>query len=371
MKILHFADVHLDRPFVGVPRDGARARRNDLRIAFQRCLAAARRNRVDLVTIGGDLWEDEHVTADTRGFVAYELERLSLPVLVACGNHDPQLPGGHYARTSWPANVHIFPSDSLSEFRLGDLSVWGLSWRGGPLSLSFLAGFRTPDTDRIHLLLLHGTARTIPQAVGEAEYAPFDPADVDRAGFALCLAGHIHAASQTGRVVYPGSPEPLGWGDTGRHTVALVEAGRGKAAARLIDVNMRRYKVRQVDCGGAASSAEVVGRLTAALNDRDPQAVCLRVQLVGQVGVDCQVDVQQLASLTGDRYAALAIEDRTSPEFDLDRLAGQQDAAGYFVRSLLTRIEQAADERAREVLRLALASGLHALNGRKDVLSVD
>jgi exonuclease SbcD len=371
MKILHFADVHLDRPFVGMPRDAARARRNDLRIAFQRCLAAARRNRVDLVTIGGDLWEDEHVTADTRGFVAYELERLSLPVLLACGNHDPQLPGGHYARTSWPGNVHIFPGDSLSEFRLGDLSVWGLSWRGGPLSLSFLDTFRTPDAGRTHLLLLHGTARTVPLAVGEAEYAPFDPADIDRAGFALCLAGHIHAASQTGRVVYPGSPEPLGWGDTGRHTVALIEAGAGEAAVQLIDVNMRRYELRRVDCGGAASSAEVVDRLTAALDDRDPQAVCLRVQLVGRVGVDCQVDVPHLASLTGDRYAALAIEDCTSPEFDLDRLAGQQDAAGYFVRSLLTLIEQAADERAREVVRLALTCGLHALDGRKDVISVD
>jgi len=370
MKILHFADVHLDRPFVGMPRDAARARRNDLRIAFQRCLAAARRNRVDLVTIGGDLWEDEHVTADTRGFVAYELERLGLPVLMACGNHDPQLPGGHYTRTPWPDNVHIFPGDALTEFPLGDLSIWGISWRGGPLPLAFLDTFRTPDAERIHLLLLHGTARTVPLGVDGAEYAPFDPAEIERAGFALCLAGHIHAASQAGRVVYPGSPEPLGWGDTGRHTVALVEVQGREAAVQLIDVNMRRYEQRRVDCGGAASSAEVVGRLTTALSDPDPQAICLRVELVGQVGVDCQVDIPQVVSLVGDRYAALAVEDCTSPEFDLDRLAEQKDAAGYFVRSLLTRIEQ-ADERGREVLRLALTSGLHALNGRKDVLSVD
>jgi DNA repair protein SbcD/Mre11 len=371
MKILHFADVHLDRPFVGMPRDAARARRNDLRIAFQRCLAAARKHRADLVTIAGDLWEDEHVTADTRGFVAYEFERLGLPVLIACGNHDPQLPGGHYARTPWPDNVHLFPGDALTEFPLGDLSVWGLSWRGSPLSPAFLDTFHVPDADRTHLLLLHGTARTAPLGVGDDEYAPFEPAQIDRCGFALCLAGHIHAAAQTGRVVYPGSPEPLGWGDTGRHTVALIEAHAGEATVEFIDVNMRRYEQRRVDCGGATSSAEVLDRLITALGDPDPQAVCLRVDLVGQIGVDCQIDVQQLASLAGERYAALTIDDRTVPEFDLDGLAGQQDATGYFVRSLLNQIERATDERERDVLRLALTSGLHALNGRRDVLGVD
>ena len=76
MRILHFADVHLDRPFTGLTPDRAKDRRHDLFEAFRRCLALAREREVDLVTIGGDLWEEEHVRADTCNSVAHELGQL-------------------------------------------------------------------------------------------------------------------------------------------------------------------------------------------------------------------------------------------------------------------------------------------------------
>ena len=79
VRILHLADVHLDRPFVGVPLDAARRRRYELRATFERCLQLARSRAVDLVTTGGDLWEAEHVTADTRAWVAAKVEALEVP----------------------------------------------------------------------------------------------------------------------------------------------------------------------------------------------------------------------------------------------------------------------------------------------------
>jgi len=60
MRLLHLADVHLDRPFVGMEIDAARARRRELRTTFEKCLALARKQDVQVITIGGDLWEDEH-----------------------------------------------------------------------------------------------------------------------------------------------------------------------------------------------------------------------------------------------------------------------------------------------------------------------
>jgi exonuclease SbcD len=408
VKVLHFSDVHLDRPFVGLPRDAARQRRNDLRAAFERCLAAARDHRVDLVTIGGDLWEDENVTADTRNFVAHELERAALPVLLICGNHDPYLAGGHYERTAWPENVHLFRSEQPSAYEHEDVCMWGISWRGGgSLDVSFLEDFRVPEDGRFHVLLLHGTARTVPayllaQADDAADdaslglstptngrgaaqrsadaarrYGPFDPARVERAGFALCLAGHLHNAYQTGRVVYPGSPEPLGWGEVGRHCFAIVELSSrevtegGVAVPQLHDVNRRRYEDRRVVCDGSVSSAAVAERVEAALNDTDPGAVFLRVDLVGQVAPGCQIDLENLAGRHRERYAALVLRDRTKSEYDLEALARQRTATGQFVRTLRGRIAQAGEPAERETLELALLAGLHALNGRRDVVRVD
>lgn len=80
---------------------------------------------MDLVTIGGDLWEEEHVTADTCNWVAAKLAEVRVPVALICGNHDPLVPGGDHARTVWPANVHLFPSPDLTEFPLDEVSVWG------------------------------------------------------------------------------------------------------------------------------------------------------------------------------------------------------------------------------------------------------
>jgi exonuclease SbcD len=375
VKILHLADVHLDRPFVGMPRDAARRRRQELRAALSRCLDAARDRAVDLVTIGGDLWEDEHVTTDTRRFVAHELGRLApTPVVLVCGNHDPFVPGGHYSRTPWPANARILDSGGLTDVRLEGVTLWGASWIGRRMDLSFLSSFRVPPDGRTHVLLLHGTLRAIPRPlVGESAeaYAPFDPHDIERCGFDLCLAGHVHAARRLERVVYPGSPEPLGWAEQGRHAYAVITLGRGDPEVELVDVNLRRYEERRVDCDGAASSAAVIERLGSALADADPGSLCLRVQLVGQVGPECQIDPEALCLLHRDRYAALVIRDATSPEYDRDALARQPTALGHFVRSLSERIATAGDPAERDVLELALTGGLRALHGRKDVLHVD
>ena len=369
MRILHFADVHLDRPFAGLSADEAAARRRELRDAFRRCLVAARERSADLVTIGGDLWEDENVTPDTRRFVAHELAALGIPVLIACGNHDPLLSGGNYERTDWPANVHVFRPVELEEYRLGDISVWGASWGGGALEARFLETFRTQD-DRTHLLLLHGTAQPVAFLAADSN-CPFDPQAVERAGFSLCLAGHIHGAAREGVVVYPGSPEPLGWGDTGRHCYAVVECLASTPTVELVDVNERSYEELSMNCAGATSSAEVESRVAELLAGAASERLCLKLTLSGRIEPECEIDMRALRTRFASPYAALRVEDRTEAAFDYAAFAERKTADGLFVRTLQQRIEAAPDEETKETLRLALEAGLRALHGQKELVRVD
>lgn len=371
MRIVHFADVHLDRPLVGLPPEVGRRRRQDLRAAFRRCLAGAREHDADVVTIGGDLWEDEHVTPDTRRFVASELRDLGRPVVMICGNHDPYLAGGHYARTDWPPNVALCRADAPTEFRFGAVSLWAVSWLGGRLDLGFLHDWAPRADGRAHVLLVHGTALGSAGALYPSPAAAvFDPEQVARAGFVLCLAGHIHCAARIGRVVYPGSPEPLGWGETGQHAIALVEAAGSAARATLLDVNTRRYASREVDCDDAQSSAAIEQRIAAALNDDDPASTYLRLILRGQVSSECDIDPRALEQACQGAYAALGIRDHTVPEYDVEGLERQSTATGHFVRSLRARMSAATDAAERERLELALRFGLHALHGRKELIRV-
>lgn len=374
MRILHFADVHLDRPFVGLPPEVAARRRVDLFEAFRRCLTVARERDADLITIGGDLWEEEHVTADTRHSVCYELAQVGVPVLIACGNHDPLIEGGSYLRTAWPNNVTVVPRRNVSDHSFGDVCIWSVSWGGGDLSPLLIERLEAPQDGRKHLLLVHGTSVAAPFAdtAGES-YCPFDPKLVRRAGFAVCLAGHVHMASFVDDVVYPGSPEPLGWGEQGRHGVAVVDVDVDVDETRveLLDINDKRYESREVDCSGCASSAEIDARVASALTDADPQNVFLRLRLVGEVGADCAVDRTKIVGRHRAAYAVLVAEDRTEPLLDIDSRAERKSLDGLFVRKLRERIATASTERERRLAELALQAGLHAIDGHEVILRVD
>jgi len=364
MRILHIADVHLDRPFVGMAIEDARARRRELRSTFERCLNLAAEHHVELVTLGGDLWEDEHVTPDTLRWVSARLGALRIPVVAVAGNHDPLSPGGPYDRASFPQQVTVLPSDQgLVEYRSGDISVWGSSWRRGvPLNAAFLTDFTVPSDGRCHVLLLHGTCGMY---FDGSPHCPFTAADVRHAGFDLCLAGHIHGGSvQNSLVVYPGSPEPLNWKETGRHAVALVTVETGTPDVELVDVATRRYVELDIDCDGADSSAEVQALVHAALGEgRDMAGVCLRLRLGGRVLPGCDTGREALRTEILDRGAAMVeVNDDTLVDFNLDEIAAGTGVSSYFVKGMR---QLQAERPADPVVDRALRLGLRALHGEE------
>lgn len=367
MRILHLADVHLDRPLAGLPQAAAATQRRNLYEAFCRALALGRDHEVDLVTIGGDLWEEEHVRADTRASVAHELGRLGLPVLLICGNHDRLIPGGSYHRTTWPDNVQIAPIGSLHEFQFGNVSVWAMSWGGRDLSSRLLDHFDVPDDGRVHLALLHGTTPTSPFAE-QGGYFPFDPKQLQRAGVSVCLAGHVHAASYVEGVVYPGCPEPLGWGDPGPHCVAVVDVG-AEVEVNLIPINKTRFETCDIDCTDCASSASIEERVERAVGEGD-ESVFLRARLIGEVGPDCEIDVARLGASRRATFASLQFEDATEPSLSIHARVERRSLDGLFTRKLLQQAEAAPDERSRRLARLALEAGLRAIDGKETILRV-
>ena len=366
-KVLHIADVHLDRPFVGLPVEAARARRGELRDAFDRCLDLAADSAVDAITIGGDLWEDEHVTPDTCRWLVDRLGQVGLPVVMVAGNHDPLKPGGPYERTSWPENVRLLLAEQgLQRQRVGALSIWGMSWGSVPLTADALGAFSVPDDGGMHVLLLHGTVAGA--AFPNGGHCPFSAGAVRTAGFYLCLAGHLHDGGvRDGIVVYPGSPEPLAWDEGGRHCAAVVELEPGATpGVDLVDVNRRRYAEVGVDCSGAISSADIEGALRAGIERAsaagERSGLCLRVVLRGRVEPGCRVDIDYLQAATGGGLAMLEIRDETQPAFNLDELGAQPTALGTFVQDLRNRIDK-SEEPETSRLESALDLGLRAMHG--------
>lgn len=358
---------------MGLTRADARARRAEVRETFRKALGIARERSVDVITIGGDLWEDENVVADTRLSIARELEQIEVPVALVAGNHDPLLPGGNYLQTRWPENVRLFAGNP-EELRIGDVSIWGVSWISDGLTANFLDTFRVPDDGRSHLLLIHGTSVTNPLFAQTGKHCPFDPSAASAAGFDAVLCGHIHAASFANGVVYPGSPEPLGWGETGRHCVAIIDtiAAGTSPQVEFVDINQRRYAALAIDCSGCESSAEVGDAIHAQTDAiAEPQRVCLKLELTGRVGTAVDVQTNSVRMELASRFDVIRVVNNLTRAWDLDTLAQQPTADGRFVATLVERLRETDDAREQKVIELALEAGLSAMRGNGPILNVD
>jgi DNA repair protein SbcD/Mre11 len=282
---------------------------------------------------------------------------------MVAGNHDPLRRGGPYERVQWPENVHLLPAErGLQKQEVGPVSIWGMSWGASPLTSDALSQFTAPS-EGTHLLLLHGTVSSA--AFQDDAHCRFSADSVRDAGFALCLAGHLHAGGLRDSIVlYPGSPEPLAWDEAGQHAAAIIELDDGAAPQiQLIDVNERRYVEIRVDCAGATSSADIEQALTQAIATfaGSREGLCLRAVLHGRVEPDCRIDTAALRD--PDRgLTQLELRDETQTAFDIEMLAEQPTAIGAFVTSLQKQIQDSEDAQQPR-LQLALDLGLRAMHG--------
>ena len=359
MRVLHLADVHLDAAFAGLGAAVSRRRREGIRAAFQRSVDLALQEQVDAVTIAGDLYEDERVRQDTAEFLRQQLGRLECPVLIAPGNHDYWHKGSLYATLAWPENVTVFTSPSFTPVAVAGVRIFGAAHRQPKGTQDLLYGMRASRGDKA-IALFHGSERgQMPlQESGKEDHAPFSEEQLGRAGFAFALLGHFHTPRRTQRLVYPGNPEPLTFGEVGERGPVLVDLEPSRPTVEWRRVATFTLEEREVDVSGCAHSDALVERLEEAIPEGPDRGVRLRV--VGDLAPGIRIGTADLLDRLrrGDRCVELVMDAR--PALDLDSLSQAPDARGQFVRALMARPDFESD-----LVQAALAAGLDALRGEE------
>lgn len=367
MRVLHFADLHLDTQFQWAPRDVARARRQALRNTLLRICKLANEQRVDVLTCGGDLYEHERFTPDTAEFLRATFADLDpLPVFLAPGNHDWFGPSSLYRQGNWSPNVHIFDTPVLTPVSLDEgLTLWGAAHCAPANTPGFLDGFRV-DRGGVHLALFHGSEQgeLSFQEPSKVPHAPFRAEQVRLAGLDHALVGHFHQPADGREHTYPGNPDPLTFGETGlRGAVLVTVRDDGTVSRERHAVAASQVSDVEVDLTGVTHSGQVAQRVIDGLASRSGT---VRVTLLGDIGPDVDLRLQDLANLPLPHIDAVVSRlGSISVAYDFDRIKGEQTVRGQFVRDVLN-----ADNLSEEQRQRVLVTGLRALDGRSDELEV-
>jgi DNA repair exonuclease SbcCD nuclease subunit len=391
MRFIHASDLHLDSPLRGLSRyEGAPVDevRGATRRAFENLVAAALRERVDLVVIGGDLYDGDWPDHNTGLFFVKGVTQLAeegIPVVIVRGNHDAASKLTKSLRL--PRNVYLLADAKPETVVLDQIGVaaHGQSFFTPAVLNDLASAYPASIPDCFNIGLLHTSLNGRP---GHDNYAPTTLSVLQGKGYDYWALGHVHAAEIVSRepwVVYPGNTQGRHIRESGAKGCSLISVENNMVLEqKAIALDVMRWETLSLDISALPDLDALLDTATAGIRNRlalaDGRALAIRIRIAGSgplhrmLAVQPETVEQQLRSAAIEASNAQVwiekIELTTRPQLDLDRIAERDDPLGMLVRELRGL---AADDAARasvveeairdlqQKLPVELREGPHAL----------
>jgi DNA repair protein SbcD/Mre11 len=370
LRVLHTADLHLDRAFTSWG-DAANTRRQDLLETLNRIGDIARERQVHLVLLSGDQFDKHNPDAVTvsrfRSWLG-QLRDAGIKVAMISGNHDSYWYEDSVYRQHLPSNTIFFQNtlcEEPKEIIASGMHVWlyGIA-HDHTQQRDVLPGFRRRGQGDVHIGLMHATVDPRPDLDVADRYLPLTRADLATTELDYIALGHLHHARtiEAGTsciAAYPGSPEPLDRNETGERSVMLITFGGSAPKVELIPCGKRIAMRETIDTTGLTEN-EIANRIASLQDER----LILTAELTG--APQEIPDTVNLAIRLAHNFCFLSVTDRTSvvDSAYVQRIENEYTIRGEFVRQMRDRILSAEDERNREIAELALQLGLIQLQRR-------
>lgn len=370
VRMVHAADFHIGKPAPGyLGTERGRLRREELFESLRTAVEVARSEGAGLLVISGDLFEHAYCRVGTvREIVALFERNPGLRIFVAPGNHDPCVEGSFYLTLRMPANVYVFRKRSVDRVVLDDpgVIVHGLGWTRFEEPERLLSGYRC-EGGYPNVLVVHGEFVAGGQG---SSYLPVLPEDVSCSGADYLALGHLHAASEfeCGKThcVYPGSPEPLDFGEAGRHGVYVVDLAANSVKARFVPTAKRQIHRVSCDVTGA-NTVEQVRRAVMSVGTPSSRKTDLwEVTVTGVVDAGLDIDPDELVRDLSSEFFYLKVVPEVMPDYNVGDMTGARAhrLEDRFVRAVMEELERAraaGDGSRARILQKALYFGLDAI----------
>ena len=218
VSLLHTADIHLD-PAVPERREG-----------LERILTVADDENVDLLTIGGDLFDSEVAAEELRDSLRELFSGRDFPILTIPVNHDADAFRGNlmFGENLKPVTVEPFEHVLFDD----EIRVTCLPYTPQATDELLIALSDREPFEGVEVLLLHCSLEAPVHGgvgdEGEERYFPIGMETLAELDFDYYLAGHYHQnhrvqLSNGGTFVYPGTPTSVTRSETRQRTVVMVD----------------------------------------------------------------------------------------------------------------------------------------------------
>ncbi|WP_163192503.1 metallophosphoesterase family protein [Clostridium thermarum] len=378
VKLIHCSDFHLDTPFMEYPKAMAEKRKEDIRETFLQIMKLADNEKVDIILISGDVFDNSTVTYETITSMKRAFEQIpDIKIFICPGNHDPYTAKSYYNIIPWPTNVHIF-KDKLEKVHIEDLNltVYGCGFGSSYERIGMLKDFFVEDKEKINIMVLHGEVVS-----GSSVYNPITEDMISKSGLDYLALGHVHSFSGINRCgdtywSYSGCPEGRGFDELGPKGIVIGEIGKGYTDLSFKETCKRRIEVLRVNISECENYEDIslkiderlglhkretdIGRTYEKLN-KD----IYKIILEGTVDRNFSINLEVLNDKLKNLFYYVKILDRTETKIDYEELAKEYNIKGVFVRKMLDRISAAEDKDEIRRLRLSLKMGLDALEYRE------
>ena len=229
VKILHCADLHFDTPFRELNKQLSQKCKEELLEVFKNIIDLVIKEKVEILLIAGDVFDNLSVNKDTLLFIVDNLKRIeNTYVFISPGNHDPYNNKTFYDIINWPKYVHVFKGEmEFVDLSLLNVRVWGAAFNNNYEKDTLLKNIYV-DSSKINLMVLHGE---IEIHNSNNDYNPIYIEDIEKSKIDYIALGHRHKFSSIKRVgtsyySYSGCPQGRGFEELGDKGVILGDVFR-------------------------------------------------------------------------------------------------------------------------------------------------
>jgi DNA repair exonuclease SbcCD nuclease subunit len=270
---LHAADIHLDSPLRGIERyeqAPVEQLRGATRRALENLVDLALRERVGLVLIAGDLYDDDWDDFRTGLFFAAQVARLDaagIPTVIVAGNHDAanrmtrRLPLPKRATLLLPGQPQTVRIEACR------VAIHGQSFGERATRGNLAAGYPPPIRGWFNVGLLH---TSLTGREGHDPYAPCSLDDLRAKEYDYWALGHIHKSEVLcldPPIVFPGNLQGRNIRETGPKGCMLVRVDGRRTALEARPLDVLRWEVCTIDVSGAETEDELVERIRRGLDE--------------------------------------------------------------------------------------------------------